>query len=200
MAGRAKKRQKTDPSPVKPDTKTLFHFFSKPPTNPPSAFDITPPRTESDSGSLHDEPRRKSDIASYNGSAVTAKTENTPPPGQLDDSPLGIKLEPMEFVAGFTEREDTCSPTKEDRMDPFEGLDEIEDDEYQDQDFRDEELNFPYERFEDDNDDIDDDYDTSKANVKREEKPPDPTVDEGPSCPFCNFSFKGLSEDVLSSP
>jgi hypothetical protein len=199
MAGPAKKRQKTDPSPAKPDTKTLFHFFAKPPTTAPSAFDITPPRTDSDSGSLHDEPRRKSDVA-CNGSAVTTKTENTPPLGQLDESPLGIKLEPMEFVAAFTEREDTCSPTKEDRMDPFEGLDDIEDDEYQDEDFRDEELNFPYERFEDDIDDIDDDYDTSKGNVTQEENPPDPTMDEGPSCPFCNFSFKGLSEDVLFSP
>lgn len=198
MAARAKKRQKTDPSPVKPDTKTLFHFFAKPPTNALPAFDITPPRTDSDSGSLHDEPRRKSDVA-HNGSAMTTKTENTPPLGQLEESPLGIKLEPMEFVAGFTEREDTCSPTKEDRMDPFEGLDEIEDYDYRDEDFQDEELNFPYERFEDDIDDIDD-YENSKVDVKQEENPRDPTVDDGPSCPLCSFSFKGLSEDVLSSP
>ena len=101
----------------------------------------------------------------------------------------------MQFV-GFTEREDTSSPTKDDRIDPFEGLDEIEDDEYQDEDFWEEELKFPYERFDDDIDDIEDEYEKPKENIQQE-NPPDLTVDEGPSCPFCNFSFKGLSEDVL---
>lgn len=200
MASRGlRKRQKTDPSPVKPDTKTLFHFFSKPATNGPTPFEITPPRTDSDSGSLHDEPRRKSDIGAYNGLSATSKTELTPPHLPTNESLMSVKSEDLEFVAAFTEREDTCSPTKEDRMDPFEGLDfpdEIEDDGYRDEDFREDELNFPYEPYDDNFDDIEADYEDAKIPFKHEEKPPDPNVDEGPSCPFCNFSFKGLSENV----
>lgn len=83
---------------------------------------------------------------------------------------------------------DNCSMMKEehDDIDPFEGLD------FRDEDFRDDELSFPYE----DLDDIEDDFDDIKPAVKEELV--DPAVDNGTFCPFCNFSFKGLSENVSS--
>jgi len=67
------------------------------------------------------------------------------------------------------------------------------DDEYRDEDFRDEEPDgFPYE----DIDDIEDDVDNPGIKEESTDTYTDTTVDEGPSCPFCNFSFKGLSENV----
>ena len=196
MATRARKRQKTDPSPTKPDTKTLFHFFSKPAPSEATACIVSPQRTESEPGSLHDQPRRKSDLALYNGLSAISKAELAP----TNECPLRVKSEAMEFVPGLTECQETCSPTKEDRINPFECFDvpdEIEDDSCRDEDFGEDEPNFPYEGFDETFDPIEVDYENPTMPVKPEDNVPDTTVDEGPSCPFCSFSFKGLSENVL---
>jgi hypothetical protein len=132
--------------------------------------------------------------------------EMTPPRMAADDLPKESEMKATQFGASFTEANDTCSPTKEDMddIDPFDGL-EFPYEEPQDEDFRDEELDYI--------DDIEDDFDDTKpvksepldtpfttnttSTVKAE--PLDPSVDDGPSCPFCNFSFKCLSENVHPS-
>ena len=196
MSTRSKKRQKTDPSPVKPDTKTLFHFFSKPASNGSVAVtDASPPKTESDSGSVNDEPRRKSDIGLCTSASVVVKMEMTPPRMPLDE--VKLPTDEMQFEASFTEPNDTCSPTKEER-DEIESMGDFDfrDDEYQDEDFLDEELDgFQY----DDMDEIEDNFDNPDIKEEPIEAPADVTVDDGPSCPFCNFSFNGLSENVKST-
>ena len=98
----------------------------------------------------------------------------------------------MDDGTNFTEPND-CSPMKEepDDIDLFESLD-FQEDEFRDEDFRDDELDFPYEGV----DEIDDDFNDTKPAIQ--EEPVDLAVDDGPSCPFCNFSFKGLSETVYS--
>ena len=190
MFTRPKKRQKTDPSPVKPDTKTLFHFFSKPNSNASAVTEASPPKTESESSSINEEPRRKSDIGVFSKSFVV-KTEMTLPRVPTGDSLTRIESEWTQFEPNFTEQNDSCSPTKEeaDDIDSFDGLDE----EYGDEYFRDDELDFRYEGV----DDIEDDFGDVKPTIKQE--PLDLTIDDGPSCPFCNFSFKGLSENVPPS-
>ena len=80
---------------------------------------------------------------------------------------------------------------KED-IDPFDGLD-IQDGEFRDDDFREEELDFPYEEV----DNALDEFDDVESNLKQELV--DVVVDDDPLCPFCNFSFKGLSENVPST-
>lgn len=135
-----------------------------------------------------------SEQPTFNMATMGVKREMTPPPMSMDG-------QPMDFQASFTEANDSCSPVKEeqDDIDPFDSLD-FRDDEYRDEDFRDEELDFIYE-----NHSIEDDSDSKStliqepSTVKQEQ---DPIVDNDadPTCPFCNFSFKGLSENVLSSP
>jgi hypothetical protein len=197
MSTRTRKRQKTDPSPVKPDTKTLFHFFSKRASNGifSGRTEASPPKTDSGSGSINDEPRRKSDIGIYIPARIAVKNEMTPPRTTMDVvQTIKSDPEPIQFEASFTEVNDTCSPTKEeqDDIESFGDFD-FRDDEYRDKDFRDEELDgFPYE----DIDDIEDDVDNPDIKEESTDTYTDTTVDEGPSCPFCNFSFKGLSENV----
>ena len=187
MSTRSRKRQKTDPLTVKPDTKTLFHFFSKSNSNVLAVLEESPPKPESDSSSINDAPRGKSDIRAFITSSVAVKVEATPPWMLTDEILTTVEDESN----NFTEQND-CSPMKEqDDIDPFEGLD-FRDDEFRDEYFRDDELDFPFEGL----DDIEDDFDDIKSAVK--EEPVDPAVDDGPSCPFCNFSFKGLSENVSS--
>jgi DNA cross-link repair 1A protein len=176
MSSRGKKRQKTDPSPIKPDTKTLFHFFARPSGNGVLASEPSPPKTDSDSSSEY---RRHSDGVFGVADAIV-KTEMTPPRMLEDVDRSILESKPMQFEAAFTEANDTCSPMKEeqDEIDPFEGID-FQDDEFQEEDFRDEELD-TYE-------DIDD-----FSSIK-----PEPATEiNDPTCPFCNFSFKGLSENV----
>ena len=196
---RSRKRQKTDQSPVK-QGKTLFHFFTKPVSNGNShaAGLESPPKTDSDTSSVHDEPRRKSDQAAFSASTTAIKPEMTPPRMSMDDQRIERDSKPMDFQASFTEANDSCSPVKEeqDDIDPFDALD-FRDDELRDEEFRDEELDFIYE-----NDSIEDDDDTkpeplySPSIIKNQ--PTDPIIDNDsdPTCPFCNFSFKGLSENV----
>ena len=194
MATRASKRQKTNPSPAKPGTKTLLHFFSKPTPNGPTACDIIPQRMESEPEGLHDQLRRKSGVALYNDLSAGSKAGPVAP----NESPLRARSETMELVPAFTEHQETCVPTTEDRINPFDCFDlpdEIEDENYRDEDFGEDELNFPYEEFDETFDDIEVDYETVTMRVKPESVP-DATVDEGPSCPFCSFSFRGLSENV----
>jgi len=206
MATRSRKRQKTDPSPVKPNH-TLFHFFSKPNlSNGGFKSEASPPKTESDTSSICDEPRRKSNFGAF-GASSNVKMEMTPPRMATDEIPRESEVKTTQFEASFTEADDTCSPTKEDidDIDPFDGL-EFPYEEPQDEDFRDEELDYI--------DDIEDDFDETKR-IKSEplepplahstsptsavkSEPPDPSIDDGPSCPFCNFSFKGLTENVPS--
>jgi hypothetical protein len=202
MPAGSRKRQRTDPSPVK-STQTLFHFFSKPNgTNAAFKSEASSPKTESDTSSLNDEYRRKSDLGAF---LPRLKTENTPSRIPVDEIQHTTEVKETKFDASFTEQNDTCSPTKEDtdEIDPFDGM-ELPYQEPQDEDFRDEEMDYI--------DDIEDDYDdtrpiksepldppfainqTTTSAVKSES--PDPSVDSGPSCPFCNFSFKGLTEDV----
>ena len=186
MSTRARKRQKTDPSPVKPD-KTLWHFFSKPFLGGNGKTELSPPKSESDSSSLNDEPPR-SDIGAF--SSVSVKQEMTPP--RISNDGNSMEALPMEFEASFTEADDNCSPTKEEEIDdPFDQVD-FRDDELRDEDFRENEMDFPY----DDVDDIEDDFENIKSEVK--EEPSDSSVDDTPSCPFCNFSFRGLNENVFS--
>src|SRR5277367_4213701 len=196
MSTRSQKRQKTDPSPVKPDTKTLFDFFSKRASNGTiPATEASPPKTDSDSGSVNDEPRRKSDIGLFTPTRIIVKNEITPPRMPMDDVQTNADSGSMQFEASFTEVNDTWSPTKE-QQDDIESFGDFDfrDDEYQDEDFRDEELDgFPRE----DIDDIEDDVENPDIKEESTDTPTDTTVDEGPSCPFCNFSFKGLSEDVI---
>ena len=195
MSTRPRKRQKTDPSPVKPDTKTLFDFFSKRASNGTlSTTEASPPKTDSDSGSINDESRRKSDLGIYTPARIVIKNEMTPPRMPMDDVETKTDPEPMQFEASFTEVNDTCSPTKQeqDDIESFGDFD-FRDVEYRDEDFRDEELDgFSYE----DVDDIEDDIDNPDIKEGSTDTYTDTTVDEGPSCPFCNFSFKGLSENV----
>jgi hypothetical protein len=186
MSTRPRKRQRTDPLPVKSGTKTLFHFFSKPNANG-SATGKSPSKTESDASSINDEPRRKSDIGVFN----TYKGEITPMRTPIHEIPVNVDSEPTQFESNVTDRSDSCSPRKEDDIDPFDDPD-FQDDEYRDEDFPEDELDSPYEGV----DNIEDDIDDVKPNIKQE--PMDPAVDEGPSCPFCNFSFKDLSENVPS--
>jgi hypothetical protein len=187
MSTRARKRQKTDPSPVKPKD-TLLHFFAKPFLGGKVKTKPSPPKSDSDSGSIHDELRRRSDVSDFG--SVPVKQELTPPRMPMDDSPL--KPPAMEFEATFTEPNDNCSPTPNEEMniDPFDQVD-FRDDELQDDLFRDEEIEFPYEGA----DEIEDDFDV-KPEIRHE--PPDTTIDTGPSCPFCNFSFRGLTENVFT--
>lgn len=179
MSSRGKKRQKTDPSPVKPDTKTLFHFFAKPSGNGVVASEPSPSKTDSDSSSEH---RRHFDGVFGIVDAIV-KTEMTPPRMLEDVDRSNSESKPMQFEATFTEINDTCSPMKEeqDDIDPFEGID-FQDDEFQEEDFRDEELD-TYEA-------IDEIEHFNSINPK-----PTPEIND-PTCPFCNFSFKGLSENV----
>ena len=198
MSTRTRKRQKTDPSPVKPDTKTLFDFFSKRASNGTLlGTEASPPKTDSDSGSINDEPRRKSNIGIYTPARIVVKNEMTPPRMSMDNVQTKPDPEPMQFEASFTEVNDTCSPTKEEQ-DDIESFGDFNfrDDEYRDEDFRDEELDgFSY----DDIDDIEDDVDNPDIKEESTDTYTDTTVDQGPSCPFCNFSFKGLSENVQTS-
>jgi hypothetical protein len=197
-----RKRQKTDPSPVKSE-KTLFHFFSKPVSNGnglSGGFE-SPPKTGSDTSSVSDEPRRKSDLPTFNVATVEVKTEMTPPRMSMDEQPMECESKPMDFQALFTEANDSCSPVKEeqDDIDPFDNLD-FRDDEYRDEDFPDEELDLIYE-----NDSIEDDSDSKptlkqESSIIKQEQDPIIDTDTDPTCPFCNFSFKGLSENVLPSP
>jgi hypothetical protein len=195
-----RKRQKTDPSPVKSE-KTLFHFFSKPVSNGnvrSGGGSESPPKTESVSS--NDEQRRKSDQPTCSVVTMGVKREMTPPRMSLDELSMECESKPMDFQASFTEANDSCSPVKEeqDDIDPFDNLD-FRDDEYRDEDFRDEELDFIYE-----NDSIEDDFETNSAlkpepSVIKHEQDPIIDTDTDPTCPFCNFSFKGLSENVASS-
>jgi len=183
-----RKRQKTDPSPVKPH-QTLLHFFSKGLFGGNAKVAHSPPRSDSDSGSVNGELPRKSDINDFENMSV--KCEMTPPPLQADDTSLEGK--PMQFEASFTELDDNCSPTKEEEIeiDPFDQVD-FRDDEVQDEDFREYDLEFPYEGI----DDIEDDSDVS---LRAKQGQSDTSVDDGPSCPLCNFSFRGLTENVSPS-
>lgn len=187
MSSRSRKRQKTDPLTTKPDTKTLFHFFSKSNSNSIAVSEESPTRPESGSSSIDDEPRGKSDTRTFITSSVAVKVEAIAPWMPTDEILTTVEDESN----NFTERND-CSPMKEqDDIDPFEGLD-FRDDEFRDEYFRDDELDFPFEGL----DDIENDFDDIKSAVK--EEPVDPAVEDGPSCPFCNFSFKSLSENVSS--
>lgn len=189
MATRRRKRQTTDPSSVKPDTKTLFHFFSKPNGNGVAALELSPPKTESDTSSVNEEHRQHSDGAFE----AIVKTEMTPPRAVGDPDILHIESKPMQFEATFTEENDTCSPTKEERdIDPFDRMD-FRDEEFQDEESQDEGLDSTYEGV----DDIDEDFDIKQEIIKEELS--DPNIDDGPTCPFCNFSFKGLPENVSHS-
>src|ERR1700737_3080031 len=76
MSTKGRKRQKTDPSPEKPNTKTLFHFFAKPNGNGAVASEPSPPKTESDTSSVNGERRRHSD--GVFGAADTMKTDTAP--------------------------------------------------------------------------------------------------------------------------
>lgn len=185
---------------------TLFHFFSKPNgTNGGFKSEASPPKTESDTSSVYDEPRRKSDIEGF---LPRLKTEMTPLRMPVaDEIQDGMDVKTTQFDASFTEPNDTCSPTKEDTddIDPFDGM-EFPCEEPQDEDFRDEELDYI--------EDIEDDYDDAKpvksetldmpfemherttSAASEQSEPTDSSVDDGPSCPFCNFSFKGLTESV----
>src|SRR4051794_32891922 len=101
MATRSRKRQKTDPSPVKP-TQTLFHFFSKPiGTNRVFNSEASPPKMESDTSSVNDEPRRKSDLGGF---LPRLKTEMTSPriptADQIQD---GKDVKTTQFDASLTE-------------------------------------------------------------------------------------------------
>ena len=187
MSTRSRKRQKTDPLPVNPETKTLFHFFSKSNSNGLAVSEASPPKIESDWSSINYEPRRKSDVRTFITSSVAVKAEATPPRMPTDEISMTVEAE----ANNFTEPND-CSPMKEeqDDIDPFEGLD-FRDDEFQDGYFRDDDLDCTYEGI----DDIVDNFDDIKPAVK--EQPVDP-VDDDPSCPFCNFSFKNLSANVSS--
>ena len=189
MSSRARKRQKRDPSPVKSHTKTLLHFFAKPNSNGSAVTPLWPLKTESDSGGLHDESRRKLDIGPPTDTWGNVNTEINRPRMPSDEMEIA-EFQAMEFEGSYTEANDSCSPIKEEQYDTdlFDNLD-FGDDEYQDGDFRDDELDILRGKAED----IEDDFDDTNR-VKLE--PRDPSIDDGPSCPFCNFSFKGLSEEV----
>jgi hypothetical protein len=163
---------------MNPNTKTLFHFFSKSNSNGLALSGASSPKTEPDSSRINDEPRRKSEVRVF---ITSVKVEVAPP--QNDEISKAVEAKSNNFP-----QPGDCSTMKEeqDDIDPFEGLD------FRDEDFRDDELDFPYE----DLDHIEDDFDDIKAAVNEELV--DPAVDNGPSCPFCNFSFKGLPENVSS--
>src|SRR5271154_7428969 len=98
MSTRTRKRQKTDPSPVKPDTKTLFDFFSKRASyGTLSGTEASPPKTDSDSGSINDELRRKSDVGVYTPARIVVKNEITPPRMPMDNVQTKTDPEPIQF-------------------------------------------------------------------------------------------------------
>jgi len=134
-----------------------------------------------------------SDIGLYNVASNIIRNEQTPPGMSVDDVLIEPVSETIQFETTFTDSNGTNSPTKNgrDAIESSEGYD-FRDDEYRDEDFRDDELDFLY----GDIDDIEDDSD--KMTIKKEpiDMATHSTVDDGPSCPFCNFSFKGLSENV----
>ena len=188
MATQSRKRPRTGPSPVRPDTKTLFHFFAKPNLNNPSIREASPTKRESDLASLDDEPTCRPDGGLCTAPYVSVKTETTPSKIFTDE----IESQFMEFEASFTEANGSCSPLKEEQDDHylFEGLD-LPEDGYQDEGFHDNEFDSPYESVDDIEDNI------NEPTLIRQE-PVHPSNDDDPSCPFCNFSFKGLSEQVLA--
>ena len=188
MSTRASKRQKTDPSPAKPH-QTLFHFFSKPFLGASSKNEPSAPKSDSDSGSVNDESTRKSDIGDVGD--VVVKQLMAPPQMLNDGQPT--EMNSMEFEASFTEPVDNCSPPPNDDeiIDPFDQVD-FRDDEVKDEEFCDDETEFPTEGV----DEIEDGLEV-KPDVNGESQ--DSSVDDGPSCPFCNFSFRGLTENVLFS-
>lgn len=182
MASQSRKRLRTDPSPVRPDTKTLFHFFAKPNPNRPSIREASPTKTESDLASVYDEPGCRLDRGVCFDLFVPVKTEASPPKIFTDETESQL----TEIEASFTESKGGCSPLKEEQDDrhPFEGFD-LPEDGCQDEGFHDNEFDSPYEIVDDIGNDINE---------------PTPIREEPvhPSCPFCNSSFKGLSEDVLA--
>ena len=189
MSTRPRKRQKTDPPPGKPDRKTLFYFFSKPNSNGSSVAEASPPKTESEAGSINDELRRNCNVGIFGELSVVVKTDVTPPPLWADET--RTKTAPIQFQSNFTESNDSHSNKEQDEVDPFEGFD-FRDDEFPDEDMQDDELDFPCEGV----DDIKNVFDDLKPFHDIEQESADPTLDDDLSCPFCSFSFKGLSENV----
>ena len=116
MSTRSRKRQKTDPSSEKPNTKTLFHFFSKSNSNGLAVAGVSSPKTESDSSSINDEPQRKSDVGVF---ITSVKVEVAPPRWRL--MKFQRQLRSSRII--FTEP-NNCSMMKEehDDIDPFEDL------------------------------------------------------------------------------
>ena len=194
MSSRSRKRQKTDPSQAKPDTKTLFHFFSKPTSNEYVAeSEALPLKTDSNT-SINHAPRRKSDVGVCAPISVAIINEMTPPRMPTDEVQIESESQEKRFKVSVTKANDTCSPTKEER-DEIESMKDFDfrDDEYREEGFCDDELDFPYE----DIDDIFDDVNQGTIKPEQIDRPTHTPIDEGPSCPFCNFSFNGLSDNVL---
>ena len=188
---RPHKRQKTDPSPVKPDTKTLFHFFSKPRSYSSAVFEASPPKTPDAVKVEHEQTEESTSI--LNDTSLTTKQETSPP--KTEDRKLSVDKDSTILDSSVTEPNDSGSLAKEDpdNIDPFETFG-FQEEEFKDCDFRDEELDFRDEEMDDIEDDFENDSDETQSS-----KPDTSSTsiqDDSPSCPFCSFSFKGLSEDV----
>lgn len=188
MSTRLRKRRKIGLA-ADADTKTLFHFFSNPSSIGSAVGNAPAQKSESYIETVHDQSRQNG-AESLSATLVAAKIVLTPPQISADDGSIKRDTGSMEFDATLTPN-DSCSPIKEeeDDIDPFEGLD-LWDDDLQDGRLLDGEFEFPYEGSDDNEDNIND----NKQNVDQELT--DSAVDESPSCPFCTFSFKGLSENV----
>ena len=182
---RPHKRQKTDPSPVKPDTKTLFHFFSKRRSYSNAVFEPSPPNTP-DSLQVKDEVREES-ASKLDDTLLEIKPEDTPP--KTEERTLSFEKDTGIFDGIFTGATNLCSPAQKEDQNNIDQFDTFgfQDEEFKDCDFRDEET-----------DDIEDDFenDSDESQSSKQSILNTSVQDDSPSCPFCSFSFKGLSEEV----
>jgi len=189
---RPHKRQKTDPSPVKPDTKTLFHFFSKRRSYSNAVFEPSPPNTP-DSLQVKDEVREES-ASKLDDTLLEIKPEDTPP--KTEERTLSFEKDTGIFDGIFTGATNLCSPAQKEDQNNIDQFDTFgfQDEEFKDCDFRDEELDFRDEETDDIEDDFENDSDESQSS--KQSILNTSVQDDSPSCPFCSFSFKGLSEEV----
>src|SRR5271156_1160458 len=157
---RPHKRQKTDPSPVKPDTKTLFHFFSKPRSYSSAVFEESPPKTPDAVKVEHEQTEESTSI--LNDPSLTIKQETSPP--KTDDRKLSVDKDSTIFDSSVSEPNDSGSLAKEDpdNIDPFETFG-FQEEEFKDCDFRDEELDFRDEEMDDIEDDFENDSDETQS-------------------------------------
>jgi hypothetical protein len=223
MSDRAPKRQRTNPLPRKTETKTLFDFFSKPVPNKSRTFETlrkqnpsnnSPAKSNDDSIDVESTFGASTD---FDNTKYAAEVPSDKPPGRKKKHSADRNeyisnerqhhVEPNEIRYPAFPGEDTS--TLDVRENDFAEL-ELSDDYFREEAFSDTDFttlefldeNIDEEGFEERDHRFDaivgaeDDIDGPKEAKKNPVSIPNPVSADDLRCPFCNFSFKGLSEDV----